>query len=113
MIWDAKGPLWGAQRNESFEVLAEAPSNRFVQTNAYELLHSWWRHRVSFLVIVGITVAALALYYFTFLGERPTPIFSFLQRLEFVVIPRPGQAAAPFPAPAPTNPRASCRHWWP
>src|SRR5262249_7756459 len=51
--------------------------------NVYELLQSWWRHRVSFLVSIGITAAALALYYFTFLGERPTPIFSFLQRLEF------------------------------
>jgi adenylate cyclase len=51
--------------------------------SVYELLQSWWRHRVSFLVSVGITLAALALYYFTFLGERPTPIFSFLQRLEF------------------------------
>jgi adenylate cyclase len=49
----------------------------------YELLQSWWRHRVSFLVSVGITLAALTLYFFTFLGERPTPIFQFLQRLEF------------------------------
>src|SRR5215475_5477161 len=51
--------------------------------NVYEVLQSWWRHRVSFLVSIWITAAALALYYFTFLGERPTPIFSFLQRLEF------------------------------
>src|SRR5262249_52526389 len=51
--------------------------------NLYELAQSWWRHRVSFLVSIGITLAALTLYYFTFLGERPTPIFAFLQRLEF------------------------------
>jgi adenylate cyclase len=67
--------------------MATAPSGRFWQRrsffNLYELLQSWWRHRVSFLISVGITLAALALYYVTFLGERPTPIFVFLQRLEF------------------------------
>jgi adenylate cyclase len=67
--------------------MASAPSGGVWQRRGlfgvYELLQSWWRHRVSFLVSVAITVAALALYYFTFLGERPTPIFSFLQRLEF------------------------------
>jgi adenylate cyclase len=49
----------------------------------YELLQSWWRHRVSFFISLGITLASLTIYYFTFLGERPTPIFVFLQRLEF------------------------------
>jgi adenylate cyclase len=67
--------------------MASAPSGGLWQRRGvfgvYELLQSWWRHRVSFLVSVGITIAALGLYYFTFLGERPTPFFSFLQRLEF------------------------------
>jgi adenylate cyclase len=49
----------------------------------YELLLSWWQHRVSFLISLGITVSALALYYFTFFGESPTPIFNFLQRFEY------------------------------
>jgi adenylate cyclase len=49
----------------------------------YELPRTWWKHRVSFLVSMVITLAALTLYLFTFLGERPTPIFQFLQRLEF------------------------------
>jgi adenylate cyclase len=49
----------------------------------YELLLSWWQHRVSFLISLGITISALALYYFTFFGESPTPIFNFLQRLEY------------------------------
>jgi len=49
----------------------------------YEVLQSWWRHRVSFLISVLVTFFALALYYFTFVGERPTPIFNFIQRLEF------------------------------
>lgn len=49
----------------------------------YELLQSWWRHRVSFIISLVTTLAALTIYYFTFLGERPTPIFEFLQRLEY------------------------------
>jgi adenylate cyclase len=49
----------------------------------YDLLQSWWRHRVSFIISLLTTFAALAIYYFTFLGERPTPIFVFLERLEY------------------------------
>jgi adenylate cyclase len=67
--------------------MAKAPSGGLWQRrgvfNLYELLQSWWRHRISFLISVGITLAALILYFLTFLGERPTPIFTFLQRLEF------------------------------
>jgi adenylate cyclase len=48
----------------------------------YELLQSWWRHRASFFISLCVTAAALTLYYFTFFGDRPTPIFEFLQRLE-------------------------------
>src|SRR5580700_7689082 len=48
----------------------------------YELLQSWWRHRVSFVISVVITLGALALYYFTFFGERSTPLFAFLERFE-------------------------------
>jgi adenylate cyclase len=48
----------------------------------YELLQSWWRHRASFFISLCVTSAALTLYYFTFFGERPTPVFEFLQRLE-------------------------------
>ncbi len=47
-----------------------------------ELFASWWDHRVSFLISVGITLSAFVVYYFTFIGERPTPIFTFVQRLE-------------------------------
>src|SRR5215475_10538772 len=67
--------------------MATAPSGSAWQKrsafNVYEVLQSWWRHRVSFLVSIGITAAALALYYFTFLGGRPTPIITILQRLEY------------------------------
>src|SRR5258708_15767160 len=49
----------------------------------YELLLSWWRHRVSFLISVGITVASLTLYFFTFLKEDPAPILEFFKRFEY------------------------------
>ncbi len=64
-----------------------APSEGFWQRRGalglYELLLTWWRHRVSFVTSVFITFFALALYYFTFVGERTTPIFNFVQRLEY------------------------------
>src|SRR5438045_1135131 len=64
-----------------------APSAEFWQRRGlfglYELLQSWWRHRVSFVISVLVTLLALSLYYFTFVGERSTPIFNFIQRLEF------------------------------
>ena len=64
-----------------------APSAGFWQRRGlfglYELLQSWWRHRVSFVISVLVTLLALSLYYFTFVGERSTPIFNFIQRLEF------------------------------
>src|ERR1700745_2969645 len=67
--------------------MATAPAGKFWQQRGgfgfYELLQSWWRHRVSFLISVGMTLAGLTLYYFTFLGERATPIFNFLQRFEY------------------------------
>src|SRR5271167_3773560 len=52
-------------------------------TSFYELFGTWWQHRVSFLISLIITLGALTLYYFTFFGERPTPIFAFLQRFEY------------------------------
>ena len=64
-----------------------APSEGFWQRRGffglYELLQSWWRHRASFVISVLVTFLALSLYYFTFVGERSTPIFNFIQRLEF------------------------------
>jgi adenylate cyclase len=57
---------------------------RRARFSLYELLLSWWRHRVSFAISVGITLAALTLYYFAFFGERPTPLLEFLKRLEYV-----------------------------
>jgi hypothetical protein len=67
-----------------------APSEGFWQRRGafglYELLQSWWRHRVSFLLSLSITFLALLLYVLTFVGERPTPIFEFIQRLELATL---------------------------
>ena len=48
-----------------------------------ELLSVWWQHRALFLISSGITLAALAVYLFTFLGDRSTPLFDFLKRFEY------------------------------
>jgi adenylate cyclase len=83
-----------------------APSAGFWQRRGalglYELLLTWWRHRVSFLISVAITLAAMTLYYFTFFGEKTTPIFAFLQRFEFNSLDtrfryRPASATPPDP----------------
>jgi adenylate cyclase len=83
-----------------------APSVGFWQRRGalglYELLQSWWRHRVSFFISVLITLGALTLYYFTFFGEETTPIFAFLQRFEYNSLDtrfrsRPSSATPPDP----------------
>jgi adenylate cyclase len=47
-----------------------------------ELLEAWWQHRVSFLISLVITLTALGLYVFTYIGERPSPLLVFMERLE-------------------------------
>jgi adenylate cyclase len=47
------------------------------------LLSDWWQHRASFFISLVITLAALAIYLFTFLGDRSTPLFDFLKRFEY------------------------------
>src|SRR5262245_54454280 len=49
----------------------------------YELLLSWWQHRVSFLISLAITGSAVTLYFLAFFGESPTPLLNFLQRFEY------------------------------
>ncbi len=55
-----------------------APSVGFWQRRGtfglYELLQSWWRHRVSFLLNLSVTFFTLVLYVLTFVGESvPLP----------------------------------------
>jgi len=47
------------------------------------LLSEWWQHRASFLISLVITLTALGIYFFTFLGDRSTPLFDFLKRFEY------------------------------
>src|ERR1700737_3099806 len=46
------------------------------------LIRAWWRRRVPFLISLGLTTFALFVYSYTFIGDRPTAIFSFINRLE-------------------------------
>jgi adenylate cyclase len=45
-------------------------------------LRAWWKRRVPFAVSVGLTAFALTIYAYTFIGDRPTAVFSFINRLE-------------------------------
>jgi adenylate cyclase len=47
-----------------------------------EWLRAWWRRRVPFAISVGLTAFALTIYINTFVGDRPTALFSFISRLE-------------------------------
>jgi adenylate cyclase len=43
---------------------------------------AWWQRRVPFAISLILTVFALTVYAYTFIGDRPTAIFSFVNRLE-------------------------------
>ncbi len=45
-------------------------------------LRAWWQRRVSFAISIGLTAFALTIYAYTFVGDRPTAVFSFINRLE-------------------------------
>ncbi len=47
-----------------------------------EWLHAWWQRRIPFAISIGLTAFALTIYIFTFVGDRPAPVFSFINRLE-------------------------------
>ena len=47
-----------------------------------ELLQEWWQHRVSFLISLVITLTAVGLYVVTYIGEHPSPLLVFMERLE-------------------------------
>ncbi|MGA8037929.1 MAG: adenylate/guanylate cyclase domain-containing protein [Candidatus Acidiferrales bacterium] len=47
------------------------------------LFSTWKQHWASLAISAAITLIALAVYYATFMGERPMPVFDFIQRLEF------------------------------
>lgn len=47
------------------------------------MLRTWWSHKVSFAVSLTLTASAILIYLVAFVGERPTPLFEFVQKLEF------------------------------
>jgi adenylate cyclase len=47
-----------------------------------EWLRAWWQRRVPFAISLGLTIFALFVYSYTFIGDRPTALFSFINRLE-------------------------------
>src|SRR6202521_881681 len=53
-----------------------------------EWFRAWWRRRVPFAISVGLTVFALTIYAYTFIGDRPTAVFSFINRLELDALDR-------------------------
>jgi len=49
---------------------------------AAKLLREWWEHRGSLAISLLVTLFALGVYFATFLGERPMPVFDSIDRLE-------------------------------
>jgi adenylate cyclase len=45
-------------------------------------LRAWSRRKIPFAISLTITVGATLLYLYTFVGDRPTPAFAFVKRLE-------------------------------
>jgi adenylate cyclase len=45
-------------------------------------VQTWWYRRVPFAISLGLTAFALFIYINTFIGDRPTAVFSFINRLE-------------------------------
>jgi adenylate cyclase len=45
-------------------------------------LQSWWKRRAPFAISLCVTLFFLFVYSYTFIGDRPTAVFSFINRLE-------------------------------
>ena len=63
---------------------------------------AWWRRKVPFAVSMAITAGAALLYIYTFIGDRPTPLFEFVKRFELNALDtrfrfRPASFARPDP----------------
>jgi adenylate cyclase len=59
-----------------------ATTTKFSAPKGPGLLKQWWEHKGSLFISGVITLAALAIYSVTFVGERPMPLFDFVTRLE-------------------------------
>ena len=60
--------------------MAETPNS--IGEKFILILKGWWHHKWSLAISLVITLAALFIYYTTFLGEKPRPLFDFVTRLE-------------------------------
>ena len=47
-----------------------------------DIIPAWWKHKGSLAFSLAITLFAFFIYFATFIGERPTPSFDFVSRLE-------------------------------
>jgi adenylate cyclase len=50
------------------------------------IFRAWWKHKGSLAISLGITLAALLIYLYNFVGERHTEISEFIQRLELATL---------------------------
>lgn len=48
----------------------------------FALISAWWKHKGSFTISLAVTAFAFFVYFAAFIGERPTPTFDFVSRLE-------------------------------
>jgi adenylate cyclase len=48
----------------------------------FDVIPAWWRHKGSFAISLAVTAFAFFVYFAAFIGERPTPTFDFVSRLE-------------------------------
>jgi adenylate cyclase len=48
----------------------------------FALASAWWKHKGSFTISLAVTAFAFFVYLAAFIGERPTPTFDFVSRLE-------------------------------
>jgi len=48
----------------------------------FGLFRSWWQHKASLVISVGVTALGLSVYLVTFVGERPAPLLESIERIE-------------------------------
>jgi adenylate cyclase len=61
------------------------------------MLWLWWRSKATLAINVSVTGLALVIYWTTFVGERPTPIFDFIHRTELAGLDARFQIRGPAP----------------
>lgn len=57
--------------------MSDSRTSRF-----FAVIPAWWRHKGSLVISLVVTAFAFFVYFAAFVGERPTPTFDFVSRLE-------------------------------